>query len=370
MLVSTFSIQHDNESTLTAVHLCSFAVHDIEQNFLVYSLNEKIDDNSTRVYLTSLHPDDDGHSLLRPLTTNEHWERASEVFGLILQEAFTGETSTTNTSFHLLDSSELIISPTVLNMHNTLDITEAQITKLFSFQPLTPYGPAFQTEITPVSYSSVEQSEAPTEQPAREIEEKTAVPLSEPAETVPAASTYTDMASSAVASPLQSTTVQDELIQEPTYQVADDQPMNFSAASTLSNEISWLPATDTLDSKAPVDDGETVLQELDKLSDLAVEMTTQRKQSKLHQETLESKELQLQELERLYEKKNELFLQNVKNLAHRQAEQNRKQAELTNREKVLQRMAEVLTVKQKKLEDAKNKLNNILKTLQPGEHDV
>lgn len=360
MLVPTFLIQHDHEETLTAALLCSYSVPAIDHNFLVYSLNEVIDDYSTRVYLVSLQIDDDGYSLLSPITTDTQWETATEIFELILQEALTGDIRTENTSFHLIDSSEQVVSTSLLKEHRTLDITTTQITKLFSYQPSAPFGPALQIERVPVQNPDNEDFTMVQEHAHKTSDHDSAA--------VQTSSDYTD--DTALAPELAPLTPSpQQLVGEPADKNNSD--TSTHALSSVENMTSTIPEL-TFDnaSTQSLDDEEIVLRELDQLSGLAEEMTAQRKHSQLRQEAIDSKELQLKDLEQLYEKKNDLLLNNLKSLAHRQAAQNRKQSELATREDVLRRMAEALAIKQKKLEDAKNKLNSILATLQPSPHNA
>ncbi|WP_192557918.1 hypothetical protein [Pseudomonas allokribbensis] len=299
MLVRTLSIQHDEQNVLTAALLFGFAIPELNQNFLAYSLNEDVDGNASRVYLVSLHKEVDGYSL-HTLTSAADGQEAQKVFEQILQEAVTGNTGAANaSSFYPLDLSEQTVTSTVMKEHCTLNVAKDWIIKYFNFQPSASLGPALEI----------------------------GAPVSPCAD-----ATSSDPAS---------------FDQETETQVSSDEASVFQ----------------DLDAEHFLTEVQTAL---DEFSELAEQLTLQKNQHQTQQETLASRELQLRERELLFNQKKELLLQELQNHDEQKLLQDKRQSELDLREKALQRKAMELSIKLKKLEDAKNKLNMILKTLQLG----
>lgn len=137
-------------------------------------------------------------------------------------------------------------------------------------------------------------------------------------------------------------------------------PISFGDSETqgLSDEAS---AFQDLDAENILSDVQTTLEEF---SELTERLTRQDNQRQIQQETLASRELQLQEKEFLFNQKKEVLLQQLQNHSEQQLQQDKRQSELDQREKALQRKAMELSINLKKLEDAKNKLSSILKALQ------
>lgn len=297
MLVRTLPIKHDDQNTLTAVLLLSFAIPELNQNFLAYSLNEDVDDNNSRVYLVSLHKEVDDYSL-HTLTSDADRQGATQVFRQILREIATGETDPANASFYLLDLGEQTVTSGLMKEHHTLNVAKDWIVKLFNVQP-----------------------EASSFRPPLE----TGVPVSHDDEIHPSS--------------------------------MQKQPCPESNSEEQSDEESVFQ---DLDAEHFLTDVQTTLEEF---SELAEKLTFQKNQHQSQQETLASRESQLQERERLFNQKKEVLLQDLQNYSEQQLQQERRQSELDLREKALQRKAMELSIKLKKLEDAKNKLNSILKAL-------
>ncbi|MFJ2362220.1 hypothetical protein ACIPIN_00615 [Pseudomonas sp. NPDC087697] len=318
MLVRTLSIKHDEQNVLTAALLFGFAIPELNRNFLAYSLNEDVDDNNSRVYLVSLHKEVDGYSL-HTLTSDVDWQGAAQAFRQILREAATGEPGVTNASFYLLDLGEQTVTSGVMKEHRTLNVAKNRIVKLFNFQPSASFGPALETGV-PVSPGDTE-THPPTVQ-------KQPGPKSNSEGDADAA--LSDLAS---------------FSQDTQTQVISDEESVFQ----------------DLDAEHFLTEVQTTFEEF---SELAEKLTLQKNQRQIQQETLASRELQLQEKELLFNQKKEVLLQELQNHSEQQLQQNRRQSELDLREKALQRKAMELSIKLKKLEDAKNKLSTILKALQ------
>ncbi|MFC6299280.1 hypothetical protein GNF76_04820 [Pseudomonas sp. CCM 7893] len=313
MLVRTLSIKHDEQNVLTAALLFGFAIPELNRNFLAYSLNEDVDDTNSRVYLVSLHKKADGFSL-HALTSDADWQGAAQAFRQILREAVTGETGMPHASFYLLDLGEQTVTSAVINEHRTLNVAKDWIVKLFNFQPSASLGPALETAV-----------------PAKPGETET-----HPEQLGPKPNFHgpADASSSDLASFNHDTETQESGDDESVFQ-------GLGAESFLTE----------------------VQTTLDDFSELAEKLTAQESQRQIQQETLASRELQLQDRELLFNQKKEALLQDLKNYSEQQLQQNTRQSELDLREKALQRKAMELSINLKKLGEAKNKLSIILKAL-------
>jgi len=316
MLVRTLSIQHDEQNVLTAALLFGFAIAKLNQNFLAYSLNEDVGDNDSLIYLVSLHKEVDDYSL-HTLTSAADGQEVEKVFKQILQEVATDNTGATNaSSFYLLDLSEQTVTSAVMKEHYTLHVAKNLIVKLFNFQPSASFGPALETGV-PVSPGDTE-THPPTVHKQHD----------------PKFNSKGDADAA----------------------LSDQKPFN---QDTETQEISDEESVfQDLDAEHLLTEVETTFEEF---SELAEKLTLQKNQYHLQQKTLASRELQLQEKELLLNQKKEVLLQNY---SEQQLQQNKRQSELDLREKTLQRKAMELSIKLKKLEDAKNKLSTILKALQ------
>lgn len=78
MLLRTITVRNDTGETVNAAILCSFAIPLIDRNILVYTLNEEGRHGTSRVYVASAVPLEDGYRLAS-LESEQEWQYAVEV---------------------------------------------------------------------------------------------------------------------------------------------------------------------------------------------------------------------------------------------------------------------------------------------------
>jgi hypothetical protein len=78
MLLRTITVENEAQEVVNAAVLCSFAIPEIDRNFLVYSLNEEGRQGTAKVYVATFTPGTNGY-LLGSLPSELEWQYAKRV---------------------------------------------------------------------------------------------------------------------------------------------------------------------------------------------------------------------------------------------------------------------------------------------------
>lgn len=78
MLLRTITVENDAREAVNAAILCSFAIPCIDRNILVYTLNEEGRQGTSRVYVASAVPHENGYRLEK-LGSRQEWQYAVQV---------------------------------------------------------------------------------------------------------------------------------------------------------------------------------------------------------------------------------------------------------------------------------------------------
>ncbi|QOY73630.1 hypothetical protein [Pseudomonas sp. OST1909] len=133
MLLRTLEVPDAHGHVLNAVVLCAFAAAPDNQKFLVYSLNEKSDDDLVKIYLTSV----EGNQLQLSMcdAAPEMLKLATQVLKVIFQDACTTEPKQTDDSYTLLDLNDTDIQCNAINTHYSLKVSDAWLLSLMQYNP-------------------------------------------------------------------------------------------------------------------------------------------------------------------------------------------------------------------------------------------
>jgi hypothetical protein len=88
MLLRTITVENGTGEVVNAAVLCSFAIPLIDRNILVYTLNEEGRQGTSKVYVASAAPQENGYRLAR-LKSEQEWQHALQV----IKEITRGEES-------------------------------------------------------------------------------------------------------------------------------------------------------------------------------------------------------------------------------------------------------------------------------------
>ncbi|WP_044873745.1 hypothetical protein [Pseudomonas sp. LFM046] len=78
MLLRTITVENEAREAVNAAILCSFAIPQIDRNILVYTLNEEGRQGTSRVYVASAVPQENGYRLEK-LGSRQEWQYAVQV---------------------------------------------------------------------------------------------------------------------------------------------------------------------------------------------------------------------------------------------------------------------------------------------------
>lgn len=78
MLLKTITVENHAREQVNAAVLCSFAIPRIDRNVLVYTLNEEGRQGTSKVYVASAVPQDNGFRLAA-LESEQEWQYAMQV---------------------------------------------------------------------------------------------------------------------------------------------------------------------------------------------------------------------------------------------------------------------------------------------------
>lgn len=149
MLLRTLEIPDDQCQSLNAVLLCGFIANTSNQQFLVYSLNEKVADDLIKIYLAPM----EGEGLERNMcsASSEDVMAATTALKRIIQDACSPQARQTDNSYSVLDLTDTQIRCTRAHLHHSLKISEQWLMKLLAFNPDAQQDietPAIQANVT------------------------------------------------------------------------------------------------------------------------------------------------------------------------------------------------------------------------------
>ncbi|OIN46434.1 hypothetical protein BLL37_16340 [Pseudomonas azotoformans] len=133
MLLRTLEIPDDQGQSLNAVLLCGFIANTSGQQFLVYSLNEKVADDLIKIYLAPM----EGEGLERSMcsASSEDMMTATAALKRIIHDACSPQARQTDNSYSVLDLTDTHIHCTRANLHHSLKVSEHWLMKLLVFNP-------------------------------------------------------------------------------------------------------------------------------------------------------------------------------------------------------------------------------------------
>ncbi|AOE87138.1 hypothetical protein [Pseudomonas sp. TCU-HL1] len=85
MLLRTITVENDAQEVVNAAILCSFAIPLIDRNIVVYTLNEEGRHGTSKVYVASAVPLENGYRLAC-LESEQEWRYAVQVLKQITRE--------------------------------------------------------------------------------------------------------------------------------------------------------------------------------------------------------------------------------------------------------------------------------------------
>lgn len=133
MLLRTLEIPDAQGQLLNAVVLCGFTTTSLNQQFLVYSLNEKSGDELVRIYLTYLEGED--QSLRMRDAPPETLTTAAQVLKDVLRDACACDPRQTEDTYALMDLSDSVIECSPVDTHYSLKISDAWLMSLLHYDP-------------------------------------------------------------------------------------------------------------------------------------------------------------------------------------------------------------------------------------------
>lgn len=306
---------------MTAAVLCSFVIPNTQKNFLAYTLNEEVNETDARVYITSLFKDGDSYTLGTSIS-DEDAQMAMFIFSQTLREAMTGKRRTSDISYHLLDLSNQVVLPAPFREHHSFNIEKEWAVKLLGFQPSVHYGPA--------------------------IERSAAMTLDD---------SETDVAGrECVEQPVATLDKQEDCGDTPCAREPHEEAWSPPASGT-SHEGSHpsLPETSNHEAEHFLLEVRTTLE---RFTTIALKLTEQT--------SLESRELKLQDLERLLTQKQEQLLQSQHCDNELREQYDLRELELNAREETLDHKTKELSEQLKQLSAAKAKLSDLFKGFDIG----
>lgn len=134
MFLRTITIKNADQEIISGALLCGVAVPQIGSNFLVYSLNEEVEGDKTRVYIAMLHKTSDKY-VLSQVDSGHEWTVAAHVFKQLVRRAAHGDLqSHVDIPYHLIDLTDCDLPVAEVEDHRPLGIKKALITKLISMR--------------------------------------------------------------------------------------------------------------------------------------------------------------------------------------------------------------------------------------------
>jgi len=174
----TISVQNPSGDLLNAALVCSFSVKTINREFVVYSLNEKLDNNLIQIYVSSIINEKNSWRLVG--ATPSEFKVAANTLKSIIRDASSVPSLQTDDDYHLLDLTGTQIEPDYSHSHHSLKINDELLLKLLQFRPELSAPISFAAACEPPSpkrplqvtlqcddYYTLSNSFHPDEQPQR-----------------------------------------------------------------------------------------------------------------------------------------------------------------------------------------------------------
>ncbi|KFF42923.1 hypothetical protein JH25_03745 [Pseudomonas sp. BRG-100] len=139
MLLRTLEIPDGHGRLLNAVVLLGFCATCIDRRFLVYSLNEKSDDEMVKIYLTAL--EGEGLTLNMYDTSLEVLTTATQVLKNIIRDGCAVETRPTDDTYSVMDLADTNILCSPVSTHYSLKISDAWLNCLLHYHSDTHETP-------------------------------------------------------------------------------------------------------------------------------------------------------------------------------------------------------------------------------------
>ncbi|KWV68883.1 MULTISPECIES: hypothetical protein [Pseudomonas] len=133
MLLRTLEIPDAHGQLLNAVVLCGFTATSLNQQFLVYSLNEKSGDELVKIYLTNI--EGEGQKLHMCDVPAEILTTAVQVLRHIFRDACAPDPIQTDDTYALMDLTDTDIQCSAVSTHYNLKISDAWLTSLLRYEP-------------------------------------------------------------------------------------------------------------------------------------------------------------------------------------------------------------------------------------------
>lgn len=133
MLFRTIEVPDTQGELHNAALLCGFLATQKEQMFLLYSLNEKVDDDLVRVYLTAIEKNADSVNMCS--ATADDFKCAAQTLKSVLRDANSPDGQQTDDSYCIIDLENANFTCTPAHTHHSLKISEAWLLKLLEFNP-------------------------------------------------------------------------------------------------------------------------------------------------------------------------------------------------------------------------------------------
>jgi hypothetical protein len=135
MLLRTLEIPDAQGQPINAALLCSFIANPSNQQFLVYSLNEKFADDLVKIYLAPLEGTGQERSMCN--ASSENVMIATQTLKRIIHDACSPQARQTDSSYTLQDLADTQILCTGAHRHHSLKVSEHWLMKLLAFPPDT-----------------------------------------------------------------------------------------------------------------------------------------------------------------------------------------------------------------------------------------
>lgn len=133
MLFRTIEVPDAQGELHNAALLCGFLATQNDQMFLLYSLNEKVNDDLVRVYLTAIEKNADSVNMCS--ATPDDFKCAAQTLKSVLSDANSPDGQQTDDSYCFIDLGRANFTCTPTSTHHSLKISEAWLLKLLEFNP-------------------------------------------------------------------------------------------------------------------------------------------------------------------------------------------------------------------------------------------
>ncbi|MDH1629557.1 hypothetical protein [Pseudomonas mosselii] len=160
MNLRTFTVSNRDNEQLNAVVVCAFQATAINRTFLVYTLNEHLDSQLTRIYLAPVEIEP--QAVLMSTASNEEFKAATQVLKALFEDLGKGQAQ--HASYQRIELGEHEVPPARLEGHHQIKVNLQWVLKLLSADPSAPGEavgqPLIQTE-EPESQHQQEQHPLP-----------------------------------------------------------------------------------------------------------------------------------------------------------------------------------------------------------------